>query len=202
MKGVSGLKKLLIKIGMNAVIILLLLCVLSYAKSTYDMFHSTPEVNTSTILSKIQELSSLSTLEVDYVGIAEVYDDKNIIVYYIYYNATVRYGIDFNEIKLEVDEENHQFIVHMPEVKYLTSIVDEKSIDYLYLDDSYNVIEDIGTDKTHCQVDLMKELGTLSTNYSEIASENAENAIRAITTPFLIQNDVVYSLVFHKEGVS
>ena len=78
-----------------------------------------PEIITESNLEKIINVSDLSTLEAVYNGIAEVTNSENPdqIDYYVSYEAKVKAGIDFQQVDLDVDNEQKVITVTIPEIK-------------------------------------------------------------------------------------
>lgn len=147
------------------------------------------EVITVSTLEKIVEVSDLSTFRVVYNGVACA-DDK----YYVSYEATVDAGIDFEAIKITVDNEAKKVTVDLPEAEILDVYVDIASLDYIFIDKKANT-ETVSEEAYKlCKYDVKVE----SENQEaiiDLAQQNAENIVRALVQPFVDQVDPEYEIV-------
>ena len=101
---------------------------------------SEPSIVTTSTLEKILTVSDLSTFEAIYNGIAKVAnpDDAQKVDYYVSYDATVKAGIDFEQVEISVDDTAKIISVKLPEVKITDITVDIESMDYIFIDDHAN----------------------------------------------------------------
>lgn len=156
-----------------------------------------PEVITVPTLEKIIILSDLSTSTSVYNGIAEVCDpeDPEKVDYYVSYEAKVKAGIDFSAITIDVDQENKQVIISLPEVRLTDVIVDIASMDYIFFDDSANTSTVSEQAYKACEADVQAESQNQD-QILELARQNAENAVLALVDPFVKQADAEYNVTF------
>lgn len=156
-----------------------------------------PEVITVPTLEKIINLSDLSTSTSVYNGIAEVCDpeDPEKVDYYVSYEAKVKAGIDFSAITIDVDQENKQVIISLPEVRLTDVIVDIASMDYIFFDDSANTSTVSEQAYKACEADVQAESQNQD-QILELARQNAENAVLALVDPFVKQADAEYNVTF------
>lgn len=148
-------------------------------------------------LEKIINLSDLSTSISVYNGIAKVCDpeDPEKVDYYVSYEAKVKAGIDFSAITIDVDQENKQVIISLPEVRLTDVIVDIASMDYIFFDDSANTSTVSEQAYKACEADVQAESQNQD-QILELARQNAENAVLALVDPFVKQADAEYNVTF------
>ena len=153
------------------------------------------QIITKSNLEKIINVSDLSTLEAVYNGVAKVPNEENPdeIDYYVSYDAKVKAGINFNEIKIDVDNEKKAITVTLPEIKINDVNVDITSLDYIFLNNKANTETVSEQAYKKCIDDVTNETNTEDQIY-KLAKENAENIIEALIKPFVNQLDSEYSL--------
>ena len=153
---------------------------------------------TESNLEKIINVSDLSTLEAVYNGIAEVTNSENPdqIDYYVSYEAKVKAGIDFQQVDLDVDNEQKVITVTIPEIKINDVNVDIASLDYIFLNHKANTQTVSEEAYKKCIEDVTNETNAEDTIY-ELAEENAKNIIEALIKPFVCQLDAEYKLVIN-----
>lgn len=178
----NSITKIIIAIIVIAVLAMVLL-------NVFKKEEPVKEVVTVSTLEKIVEVSDLSTFRVVYNGVACA-DDK----YYVSYEATVDAGIDFEAIKITVDNEAKKVTVDLPEAKILDVYVDIASLDYIFIDKKANT-ETVSEEAYKlCKYDVKVE----SENQEaiiDLAQQNAENIVRALVQPFVDQVDPEYEIV-------
>ena len=106
-----------------------------------SLFHFVPALNgsngarimTASSLMKTIGISELSTAEMSYTGIADVYKDENSkdILCRVCYSAVVKAGIDMNKLGFEFDHEHKTVTAVLPEIEMNVTIVDDKSMTVL-----------------------------------------------------------------------
>ncbi len=147
------------------------------------------EIITVSELQEIFDASELHTFQAVYNGIAEVKNEKNSekIDYYVSYNAKVNAGFDFNKLEINTNEKEKIVELQIPEITIQDVIVDIGSLDYIFLNDKVNKsgISDGAYDA--CIADVTIESSKEDSIYI-FARVNAENTMKAITTPFLKDN--------------
>ncbi len=146
-------------------------------------------------LEKILYVSDLSTYEAIYNGVAKVVNpnDPQKIDYYVSYDATVKAGIDFEEIDISVDDAEKIISLTLPDIKITEITVDIESMDYIFLNDEANT-ETISEEAyEHCIADVTHESNREST-ICELAEQNAQNIVEALIRPFVSSLDSEYKL--------
>lgn len=154
-----------------------------------------PQIINKSTLEKIINVSDLSTFEAVYNGIAEVMngDKPEQIDYYVAYDAKVKAGIDFENVKIEVDDENKVIVVTLPEIKITDVEVDITSLDYIFLNEDANTPTVSEEAYRKCIEDVQNESNSENAIF-ELAEQNARNIVEALLRPFVTQLDENYQL--------
>lgn len=155
-----------------------------------------PEVITVSTLEKIINVSELSTFTAVYNGIAQVMNEKKPeeTDYYVSYEARVNAGIDFEKIKISVDNEAKAINIDIPEV-YITEVnVDISSLDFIFYNKKANTSTVTQEAFKACEEDVQRE-SEQQVAIFELAQQNAENVLTALTRPIVEQIDSEYTLV-------
>lgn len=161
----------------------------------------TAEVLTVSTLEKIVNDSKLSTFTSIYNGTVAVEneDDPEKIDYYVSYEAKVNAGIDFDQIKFDLDDTTKRILVTLPQV-YITKInVDITSMDYIFNNNKLNTSSISEKAYKLCEMDAQTEAENNDIIF-EMARQNAENVIRGLIEPFAKQLDSNYVLELVWEG--
>ncbi len=168
-----------------------------------------PEVISTSQLYEVLNVSDLSTYECIYNGVCTVYKDdkKKKVAYYCSYEATVRAGISFQDIKIELidkDDTTKIISVTIPDVIINEPNVKRESLDYIFVDNSYNKTG-IG-DKAHPKcVEDAKKKSQAEAQIAHLARQNAENIVKGLIEPFVEDvntGDVTYILEIKKMEVA
>ena len=158
------------------------------------------EVSTNTSIEEIIEISELQTLRYEYNAICRVYEDDGVTPkYYVAYDGDVVLGIDISELRIDYGTpDNHVITVTIPEVTVLSSTVDAGTMDFIFVDNSYNTAN--ATIEAHplCEQDLYNKASQDEAMF-EIARENTEAEVRGLTAPLVQQFYPEYDLVIEWE---
>lgn len=117
-----------------APLIALIICVCAIA---YRAFGGTakeePVIITTSTLTDAIDISELSTAQFTYNGIAEIYKDadKGKVACHIRYYATVKAGIDMNDVKWKIDDTDKTVTPTLPEIRITANPVDEKKLSFI-----------------------------------------------------------------------
>jgi hypothetical protein len=159
-------------------------------------------VENHTSIDKVVGINELQTLRYDYQAICRVYKDANSKdpVYYIAYEATVVLGIDADQISSDYKIETNTYTIRLPQVKIQSMTVNAGTIDYLFVDKSYDNMQTSIEAQSRCEEDLKKRVEADSKMF-EYARHNTEAEIQAITEPIVKQfyPGVKFEIVW-KEG--
>ncbi len=107
--------------------------------------------NSSTVLNKIAHIQELALVKHNYVGVIGYNDSKKIMslpipftekYFLLKYNGYIKAGVDFEKIKVDVNEVDKSVHVVMPKAKILDVVIDENSIKvYNESDNAFNPIK-------------------------------------------------------------
>lgn len=153
------------------------------------------EILTVSTLKKIINISELSTFEAVYNGIAKVMNEKkpDQIDYYVSYEAKVYAGIDFEKVKITMDEEAKKITVTIPEIEITDINVDIASLDYIFLNNKANTSTVSEQAYKASIADVTNESEKEAAIY-DLAEQNAMNIMKALISPFIEQLDSDYTL--------
>jgi len=187
-------KWLLICIAFLLVVILILVLVLKLYISTN--VEKEREVISVASLERIVNISSLSTFEAAYNGIAEIKDDKNAekVKYYVAYKANIKAGIEFDKIEFSIDNSDNTINARIPDVSLTEINVDIGSLEFMFVKDKYNSSTVTEEAYRACEADVEQESNQNNTIF-ELARLNAINAVTALLKPIIAQLDEPYTIV-------
>ncbi len=162
-------------------------------------------IYTASYLKSIILKSDLSTRSAVYNGIAEVHNPKSPdkIDYYVSYKANVKTGINFEKLKVEVEDTDVVKTVYITlPPAYITGVeVDAGSLDYIFVNKKANNPDALQTAYAACEADVRAEVAE-DAQLLELAQTNAEEVVRALTEPLFMQYGSKYNLVVNHEGES
>ena len=187
-------KWLLICIAFLLVVILILVLVLKLYISTN--VEKEREVISVASLERIVNISSLSTFEAAYNGIAEIKDDKNAekVKYYVAYKANIKAGIEFDKIEFSIDNSDNTINARIPDVSLTEINVDIGSLEFMFVKDKYNSSTVTEEAYRACEADVEQESNQNNTIF-ELARLNAINAVTSLLKPIIAQLDEPYTIV-------
>lgn len=154
-----------------------------------------PEVITVSTLSKIINISELSTYRTVYNGVAKAMDEKSPdkVDYYVSYQATVEAGIDFSQTQITVDDETKTVVITLPEVTVTDTAVDPTTLDYIFVDKKAETATVSEQAMKLCEADVAQETAG-QTAILTLAQQNARNVVEALTRPLVSQSNPDYTL--------
>ncbi len=185
------------KLKLIAIIILVVVVFVAgmvvYKNATTD---KEAKIITKSTLEKIINVSDLSTYEATYNGITAVANSENQgeMDYYVSYEAKVKAGFNFEEIKINVDDEAKKIEIVIPEIEITDINVKAESMDYIFTNKKANDSTVSQTAYKACRADVEKECEKEKAIY-DLAKQNAKNVMKALTSPFVEQLDGDYQLV-------
>lgn len=145
-------------------------------------------------LKEVLEISELSTIEYTYNAIAKAYaEDGTTIRYYVAYEGTVSAGIDFEKIKISVDEEQAVIDVILPEIQIINCNVEAGKLDYIFTEDKYNTAQVSAEAYALCLDDLDARASKEDKLFA-LARENAVSAIQGLIEPWIKQISDKYTV--------
>lgn len=156
---------------------------------------SEAEVITVSTLSKIINISDLSTYRTNYNGVAAAMDEKSPdkVAYYVSYQATVEAGIDFSQTEIAIDDEAQTVVITLPEVTITRTAVDPTTLDYIFVDKKAETSTVSEQAIKLCEADVAQETANQD-GLLEPARQNARNVVEALTQPLIAQSKPNYTL--------
>lgn len=163
-----------------------------------------PEIISTSDLYKIVGVNKLYTYQCVYNDVCTVKDDSEKDAYYVSYNATIQAGIDVKEIKISPEELNNGHVIvtiALPEIHLEEPTVDIKTLDYMFMDKSFETGTVTQEAYKACIADVKEKSQSEDTIY-EMAAQSAKNSIQALVQPFLdaTQDGKTYELKISVEG--
>lgn len=192
------LKRLPVKpqVLVAAVVILVAIAAVAVLLQTSGREEPQPQVFNKSTLERIINVSELSTFTAVYNGIARVANEKKPekIDYYVSYEATVNAGIDFQKVEISMDEEQKTITLKVPEAHITNQSVEMSSLDFIFLNQKADKSGVTEAAYKACEEDVRQE-SEQQTAICELAKQNAENVLKALTKPIVDQLGDGYQLV-------
>ena len=185
-------------LGVICVIAILVLALIAAfflkGKSKWD--DKEPEVITISTLEKIIDVDELSTFTAVYNGVAQVMNKQKPeeTDYYVSYEAKVNAGINFEEIKITMDEETKEINIDIPNVHITDINVDIASLDFIFYNKKANTSSVTQEAFRACEEDVRRESEAQDAIF-ELAQQNAVNILTALTKPLVDQFAAEYTIV-------
>lgn len=153
------------------------------------------KVITVSTLSKIIEISDLSTYRTRYNGVVAAVNEKNPdkIDYYVTYQSTVEAGIDFTKADIVVDKGNKTVVITLPEVTITNTAVDPATLEYIFVNKKAETPTVSEQAIKLCEADVAQETSSQD-GILELARQNARNVVEALTQPLIAQSAPDYTL--------
>ncbi len=144
-------------------------------------------------LQKVIEINELSTVDYTYNATATKYDENNDEMYYVAYEGTVTAGIDFNELKFDVIDDEKKVVITVPNVEIHSTKVDMGTMEYIFTKNKYET-EDISHEAYKlCKEDLKSRIEKENVLY-DTARENAISSVEALFKPWIDTIDNSYTV--------
>ena len=187
-----NLKILILIIGIISIAAVFITLVLPVISPTQN---AQPVVLTVSTLEKIVDQSELSTFTAVYNGVARVNNEKDPekIDFFVSYEATVTAGIDFKQIDIDINDEKQTIEISLPKPRINDINVDINSLDYIFYNKKADTPKAQGVAYRVCEEDV-KEESSRQEAILELAAQNAQNIIKALTEPIVSQFYPDYSL--------
>ena len=175
----SQMTRTLILIGILAILVMGFFAIKNWLFSDKG-----PEITTEYITGKLDVASELNTAELTYTGMVK-YEDGSIPfltkkTFTMIYTATVKAGIDFSKIK--VDVKDNSVIVTLPEPQVQSVYIDPNSIDFY--DEGFALFN--WTDKTDITESIARAEADIKTRTEDMnnllakSQEQTERLVRAL----------------------
>jgi hypothetical protein len=159
-------------------------------------FSNEKEVTITTItestIEEVFEISELQTAEYVYNAIVTAdSDDGKKVKYYVSYEGTVTAGIDFNNIKIDIDNEKKEITLTVPEVSILGTRVN--NLDFIFTNKKYNEQDTYNEAYTLCKADLDERIES-DEKFMSMAKENTSQVVEAMVSPWVSLIDAEYKV--------
>lgn len=165
--------------------------------------------STDVIIEKILDINELSTSEYIYNGVViiknkdlpdkfkleekstasnanllnvildrnKIEEDEDLV--YVAYNGIAKMGIDISELKIDKNENLKLIVIKIPKIKVFDCLVDQSSLDYIYLKEELNVQDFFSVAYDMCQKDISEKVSN-DKNFYNSAVQNTKDAIEAL----------------------
>lgn len=171
----------------RSVVLFILLIILVASGLGFFTMQSTKNVSKTTSFG-LKDIGELATQAGYFTTVQSISKARDILGWevpltqsnYVYsYDGTIKAGIDFSEIEIEVDDENHIISVQFPEFRILSIEIDENS--FKLYNDGTNLfttlrVEDVNKSNTELKNEAKKT--ALKNGILENARSNAEVLVR------------------------
>lgn len=148
--------------------------------------------------SRVEEVNSVRQIDLTKIGINFIGTIPGTASGFTYkYDGTIKAGIDFKKVTVEVDDDNKCIVVHSPKAEILSSVVDEDSYEF-YVKDN-NLLNPIDpeefavsfADLIHKEEAKAKDSGLLKE-----AQTNAEKMLTNFVKNSLLSTEYTVSIEF------
>jgi hypothetical protein len=147
---------------------------------------------TQSDIEEVFEISELQTAEYVYNAIVAVYsDDGKKVKYYASYEGTVTAGINFNDIAIDIDEENKEITLTVPEVSILDISV--KNLEFIFTNKKYNDKDTYNEALLECNADLNERVES-DEKFLNMAKENTNQVVGAMVSPWVSVIDAEFKV--------
>lgn len=161
------------------------------------------KISAESSLEKIVEKNDLETVSYTYNAIArqckkagcstdsENTDDYK---YFVSYEGTVSAGIDFKQVKIDVDKDNKKLIITVPEPKITGYNVDIGSLKFIFTKDKYNEASELEQAFKLCKTDL-ENRSEKDELILKTAKQNSITVLEAFFKPWIETFNSEYEVV-------
>lgn len=140
-------------------------------------------------LEKIENSSSLSTLEYTYNSIVPVYSDEEQTIerYFVRYEGKVTMGINLEDVEISLSTEDPDtIVVTVPQVTIQDTAVDPGSLEYIFRDPAA-MTETVNVEAYQLCEKQLEQAADQDESLKNIAAENVMNELKALTHPVSAQ---------------
>ena len=145
------------------------------------------EAEASITLKDVIEINKLQTFSYIYNSTCpySVGNEKT-IVFYTAYEGTVTFSIDTELIEIQEDEKGKVVFLFLPDIEKEYK-VDAGTLEYIFVDADYKKNSDIPSIAYKLAISDLKKKSENDDYMMDLAKENTENELRALTEPFVQQ---------------
>lgn len=153
---------------------------------------------TKSNLEKVLETSDLSTLEYSYRAVARAYDGEEKtegnVKYYVAYDGTVLAGIDFSQVKIDVDDEKKEVILTCPPSEIQSVTVDPQSLDFIFKKWGIDK-ETVSQEAYKLAIEDLEKKAKSNKKILDLAENSAKDSLKGLFLPWVEGVDPEYKVV-------
>ena len=153
---------------------------------------SSLKISSSVLLDDIKDISELAYGRYTYNAVATKKDDNGEPMYYVLYYGYVDMGFDAEELTLT--KKSKEIIIHIPDVKVLSSGVFIDPEGYIFLNEKYNSETVAAEAEQLCKEDILARAAA-DNKLKDVAQQNATESITAMIEPFISQLSSDYIII-------
>ena len=115
MKEILLKRRYLITVGVAIILVIVAACMIA-SKHRNQQSNQSGGIETTSMLEKIVQVDELSTFSIIYHGVAEGKNNEGEVDYYVSYKASVKTGINTEDIIVSVDHDEQIINIILPDV--------------------------------------------------------------------------------------
>lgn len=175
------------------ILLLIIIAVLCLALGIANSETGKLKISAKSSLEKIVEKNDLETVKYTYNAIARqpINPDTNVdsennddYKYFVSYEGTVSAGIDFKQVKIDVDQEEKKLIITVPEPKITGYNVDIGKLNFIFKKDKYDEASELENAFKLCKADLEKR-SEKDELILKTAKQNSISVLEAFFKPWI-----------------
>lgn len=175
------------------IILLIVIAILLFALGVANSKEGEIIISAKSSLERIVEKNELQTVNYTYNAIAKQPKNKNIpensendddYKYFVLYEGMLSAGIDFKQVKINVDSDSKKLIITIPEPKITGYNVNIGSLKFIFTKDKYNEASELENAFKLCKEDLQKR-SEKDTLILQTAKQNSITVLEAFFKPWL-----------------
>ena len=175
------------------IILLIVIVILLLALGVANSKEGEIIISAKSSLERIVEKNELQTVNYTYNAIAKQPKNKNIpensendddYKYFILYEGTVSAGIDFKQVKINIDNDSKKLIIVLPEPQITGYNVNIGSLKFIFNKDKYNEASELENAFKLCKEDLQKR-SARDILILQTAKQNSITVLEAFFKPWL-----------------
>lgn len=189
--GVSKIKIVLIVTAVLAVLI----ATITVFISTKSSSNNEPKVHTvsESSLREVFEISELQTVDYIYNAIAKKLGKDDEVEYHVAYEGTVKVGIDFEKIDINIYEEDKKIVIVLPEAEIFSTEVNPGTMEYIFTKKKYET-EEISQEAYKLCLDDLKNSVEGNEALIDSAVANSKSIVEAFIKPWVESFDDGYTV--------
>lgn len=175
------------------IILLVIIAILCLALGIANSETGKLKISATSSLEKIVEKNDLETVNYTYNAIAKQPKNENVsensentddYKYFVSYQGSVSAGIDFKQVKIDVDEKEKKLIITVPEPKITGYNVDIGSLKFIFTKEKYNEASELENAFKLCKSDLANR-SEKDSLILQTAKQNSITVLEAFFKPWI-----------------